>query len=222
VLERAGKITRWARYQAPSESLASGKALPAFGKIPDLFPVSRAQSSVMTIAIEANRFVASSGAQQAPEFRIAIVYETQPIGAAAMELCERLMTSFQNTFMFQVAAQSFTALEEESSFQQSLSAAAGADMIFVGSAGSLPASLLRWLEECIERRRGDAPVALVDMTADDSAGAAAVHRFLKEVAASHHLDLICKNALGRPAGTTVVRPVSHTSTTSVRHWGINE
>ena len=173
----------------------------------------------MTIVAEANGLVAPRSGQTIPEFRIAIVYETQATGTAAMELCQRLMTSFQNMFLFRVIVESFAALEEELRFRKSLRAAAGADMIFVGSAGSLPVPLLRWLKECIAHR-GDAPVALVDMTAEDSRDAAAVHRFLNEMARSHHLDLISKESFNIPAGTVGVRSIAHPS--NIRHWGINE
>jgi hypothetical protein len=172
----------------------------------------------MTTLAEADQFGAATIEHAAPEFRIAILYETQAIGAAALQMCERLMTSFQNAFRFYVAIESFSAIEEESRFRKALEAAVEADMIFVGSAGSLPAAFLRWLKECMARRR-DEPTALVDLTAEESANALAVHRFLKEVAQTNHLDLISKEVIGPPGRTTSLSS-SHSSI--VRHWGINE
>jgi len=115
----------------------------------------------MNAAIEIDSLAVT---ETAPEFRIAIIYETQALGAAALRQCERLTEQFSDSFLFRIATESFIGLESETQFQRALADARGASMIFISSAGRLPASLLRWLKECLEHRDDDAPVALVDMT----------------------------------------------------------
>jgi len=156
-----------------------------------------------------------------PEFRIAIVYETPALGAAAVKLCEKLMENLKDTFLFRMAIESFQSLDVEPRFRLALQAAAGADMIFVGSAGHLPASMLRWLRECINTRRADAPVALVDLTDDASLGATRVHQELRAIADKNHLDLISRAELGEPS-SRIILPEFRFRERSHRHWGINE
>jgi len=156
------------------------------------------------------------------EFRIVIVYETPAIGSAAMKLCERLVEKFNDSYLFRFAVSSFEKLEDQTRFDESLKAAESADMIFVGSAGALPARFLAWFKRCVEHRREDVPVALVDMTSDTSARAEDVHELLRSAAKAHHLDLISKEQFVLPVttATTSSTPGSHRG--NVRHWGINE
>lgn len=161
--------------------------------------------------------------QPPPEFRVVIVYETHAIGLAAMRLCQRLMDKFNDSYLFRVATESFDGLEQEPRFEQSLKAAEGADMIFVGSAGALPARFLKWFKQCVEHQREeDAPVALVDMTSDISTHAEDVHELLRSAAKAHPLDLISKEQLVCPTVTTTTSSAQRSHRGDIRHWGINE
>jgi hypothetical protein len=159
--------------------------------------------------------------QPVPEFRIAILYETKALGIAAMRLCERLTKRFEEALLFHVAVESFQSLEFEERFNESLSAAAGSNMILVGSAGGFPASLRRWLAGSMKGRQEDAPVALVDLTAEDAANAEKIHHFLQEVAETNRFDLISREQFSAAASATANTPVPHAAQNR-RHWGINE
>jgi hypothetical protein len=139
--------------------------------------------------------------QSASEFRVVIVYETPAIGSAAMKLCEQLMEKFNDSYLFRFAIESFEKLEDQTRFEQSLKAAESANMIFVGSAGALPAKFQEWFKRCVEQRREDVPVALVDMTSETSTHAAEVHELLRSAANAHHLDLISKEQFVYPTMT---------------------
>lgn len=159
--------------------------------------------------------------QPIPEFRIAILYETKALGISALRLCERLTKRFEEALLFHVAVESFQSLEVEERFNQSLSAAAGTNMILVGSAGGFPASLRRWLAGCMERRPEDTPVALVDLTAEDTTDAAKIHHLLKEVAETNRFELISREQFSASVGVAANSPVQPAAQNR-RHWGINE
>jgi hypothetical protein len=152
------------------------------------------------------------------EFRIEIVYENPTAGVSALTLCERLIEQFSGTFPLHVATHSFKALEDE--LQTASLPHAGADMIFVASAGTLPTALVEWLNRQ-DQRGADAPVALVDMTLQQTPNAGRIHEFLKCAAERHRLELFCKEHFEPGTTFTSSSPRSFPSHT-IRHWGINE
>ena len=176
----------------------------------------------MSTAALLNNFVNAETTQSPPEFRVVIVYETNAIGSAAMGLCQRLMEKFDDSRLFRFAIESFEELEQQSRFEQSLKAAEGADMIFVGSAGALPTTFREWFKQCVEHRHENSSVALVDMTAESSSHAAEIHEFLRAAAQAHHLDLISREQLVHPAGTATTSTAQSSHRGEIRHWGINE
>jgi hypothetical protein len=179
-------------------------------------------SIAMSTAALLGHFAEPETMQPTPEFRVVIVYETYAIGAAAMGLCQRLVEKFDGSYLFRFAIESFDELEQEPRFEQSLKAAEGADMIVVGSAGALPAKFLAWFGQCVEHRREDGPVALVDMTSDTGPHAREVHELLRRTAQAHRLDLICKEQFARPIMTAAASSAQRWHRGDVRHWGINE
>ena len=176
----------------------------------------------MSTTASLDNFAETEAMQSAREFRVVIVYETPAIGSAAMKLCERLMEKFNDSYLFRFAVESFEELEEQTCFEQSLKAAESAEMIFIGSAGALPAKFVEWFKRCVEHRREDVPVALVDMTSDTSARAEEVHELLRSAAKAYHLDLISKEQSARPAVTATTSSTQRRHPANVRHWGINE
>ena len=176
----------------------------------------------MSTTASLDNFAETEAMQSAREFRVVIVYETPAIGSAAMNLCERLMEKFNDSYLFRFAVESFDKLEEETHFEQSLKAAESAEMIFIGSAGGLPTKFLEWFQRCVEHRREDVPVALVDMTSDTGVRAAEVHELLRSVAKAYHLDLISKEQSVRPTVTATTSSTQRSQPADVRHWGINE
>ena len=156
-----------------------------------------------------------------PEFRIAILYETKALGIAAMHLCERLRSRFEQALPFHVTVESFQSLELEERFNHSLHAAAGSDMVMVGSAGGFPTVLRRWLIGFTSSRQPDAPVALVDLTAQGTANAARIHRFLREMAETNRVDLFSRE-LSRLSASKASCRSARSPAQNCRHWGINE
>ena len=159
--------------------------------------------------------------QEAPEFRIAILFETRELGASAMALCQQLMDKFNDDFLFRLTMESFAVLEHAAAFNQAVLDAAEADLILVAGTGRMPAVFRSWFQQSFMARKAHVPGIVVDM-APVSASAAALHKYLKEMAETHHLEVI-----SRQEGMASLKTTTSSSSFCPRghgtpEWGINE
>jgi hypothetical protein len=164
---------------------------------------------------------ADTGAAQAPEFRITILFESEKVGRRAAQACHRLLTKFGDSFKYRIAVANFAALEAPAQFQQSLEFSRGADMLFVVSDAPLPATSKRWLMECIEEH-ADAPYALADMTREGLSCALGIKDTLHLSGRRYTADVIRQRESVPRTAVHVTAAVAYTPSTEIRHWGINE
>lgn len=159
--------------------------------------------------------------QEIPEFKIAIMFENLELGTSAMVLCQRLMNKFSDNFNFRLTMESFAALENAATFDEAVTDAAKADMILVAGTGSLPSVLHCWCEQFVAARKAHSPGIVVDM-APSSASAGALHEYLKEIAGTHHLDVISREECTAALQTTTSSSSCRARRRGTPAWGINE
>ena len=159
--------------------------------------------------------------QEMPEFRIAIMFENADLGASAMALCQRLMNKFSDHFIFRLTMESFAALENAATFDEAVTDAAQADMILVAGTGRMPSALHCWCEQFFAARKAHSPGIVVDM-APRSASAAALHEYLREIAGTHHVDVISRDECTAKLLTSTSSSSCRARRRGMREWGINE
>lgn len=177
----------------------------------------RARQSARMTSSKCNDSPADSGTGPAPEFHITIVFENEAAARRATEVCQRLMAEFDGCFLYQVARRSFAALVDPAQFNESLTAAQDADMIFVASENRLTTTTKRWLTDCLHQH-ADEPFALADMTAEGLNEALAIRDSWKAPGHHYGVDLI----QARPAMQNRITSTTSSHSHIPRDWGINE
>jgi hypothetical protein len=160
--------------------------------------------------------LADAGRAEAPEFRIAIVFDNENGAERANQVCHRLMARFEASFVYRITTESLAALEEPSHFNGYLEFSRSADMIFIVSDGPLPAVSKQWLKDCIQQHT-DAPFVLADMTQEGLSNALG-NGSLQSPAGRCRVDVIQERHGLRP-GSEAERDVRRCR---VPRWGINE
>ena len=131
--------------------------------VPGFHPEPPHFNSVRMTSLNSIDSAVEPGATKAPAFHILIVSENDQIAARAIHVCDHLMARFDESFVYQIAMATFSALERPAAFEESLNASATADMIFVVSDSGLPQTITEWLNACV-RNHEDVPFAITDMT----------------------------------------------------------
>ena len=166
----------------------------------------------MTSQERTDQLVDAGRAEEAPEFRIAIVFDNENGAERANQVCHRLMARFDASFVYRITTESLAGLEEPAHFNGSLEFSRSADMIFIVSDGPLPAVSKQWLKDCIQQHT-DAPFVLADMTQEGLSNALG-NGSLQSAAGHCRVDVIQE----RP-GSEAERDIRRCR---VPRWGINE
>lgn len=159
------------------------------------------------------------GADQAPRFRVTILFENKTIGDRAVCAACRLIEKFSDHFKFQLTVASFAELEGPAQFKDLLEISRSADMVFVASDSPLPETIVSWLKECI-REHVDAPYALADMTREGVAHVLEIDGFVRMAGRRYAVEVIRQEtSMQSRYGPSNYRQANFRE---MRHWGINE
>ncbi len=178
--------------------------------------------SVITLAQETARPEASNTCN------IVVLGENALTRERALELCDRLVTRFDQELAFTLTRWNFTELEYLPSAQSALNALTHADIVVIATHGwDLPPAAVRWLESGVEIRtklEGVLACVIVEPVNAPDAGEMLLCR-LRQIAFGLKMDFLpvvpppaeSKDALNWPVPLIECRDQRGYS-----HWGLNE